>query len=216
LWRGVAAATEHEDADLGADFRTVLDVGASRGQFALFAQQEWPDATIVCFEPLADPAAKLRRLLQGRVSIHQVALGSAPSILEMNVSGRDDSSSLLPLGRQIDEYPATAVTTSSVVSVDILDNYFEPATPTPVLLKIDVQGYELEVLKGAKSSLDLVGEILCECSFVELYSGQPLASDIVVFLKSAGFELAGVSGISRSRSGGQLQADLLFRRQSSS
>ena len=74
------------------------------------------------------------------------------------------------------------------------------------------KGFELEVLKGASNSLEYVDEILCECSFVELYSGQPLADEVISFLQQQRFRLEGVSSISLSSQGIQLQADPLFRR----
>jgi hypothetical protein len=56
------------------------------------------------------------------------------------------------------------------------------------------KGFELEVLKGASNSLEYVDEILCEWSFVELYSGQPLADEVISFLQQQRFRLEGVSG----------------------
>ncbi len=82
----------------------------------------------------------------------------------------------------------------------------------PTLLKIDVQGYELELLRGAERSLAAIDEILVECSFVELYAGQPLADDVVCHLRERGFGLNGVHSVARGADGRPLQADLLFSR----
>jgi hypothetical protein len=130
------------------------------------------------------------------------------------VSKRDDSSSLLPIGAaQIAAFPGTAEAREEVVLVHRLEDHLRPdRVRRPCLLKIDVQGFELYVLKGAGETLDLVDEILVEASFVELYDGQPLAHEIVNYLGERGFRLADISSVSRQRGGRALQAEFLFRR----
>jgi len=83
----------------------------------------------------------------------------------------------------------------------------------PCLRKIDVQGYELDVLNGAGAVLDSVDQILVECSFTELYLGQRLAGDIVCHLLERDFEFAGLYNPAYDRTQSPkhlLQADLLF------
>ena len=117
--------------------------------------------------------------MDGRVEVHVQAIGAEPAILSFHVSGHDDSSSLLPIERQADEFPGTQATTSREVPVGTLVEHLTADIARPALLKIDVQGYELEVLRGADDGLDRIDEILCECSFVELYSGQALALSLI-------------------------------------
>lgn len=216
LWRplsnGVLASMEHAHIPFGADFGTVLDVGASRGQFAVFARSRWPRAGIIGFEPLPGPAAAARRVLGADAVVHEVALGRDTGRATLNVSGHDDSSSLLDIGRQADEFAGTAAVGTLEVDVRRLADFIDPTLPGPVLLKIDAQGYELEVLAGAGDGLRHVDEIYCECSFLELYRGQPMAGEVISFLHTAGFALVGVFGMATALSGEQLQADLLFRR----
>lgn len=214
LRRGVLATTDHHDAGLGPWFATVLDVGASRGQFATFARGIWPDARIVCFEPLQEASERIREVVDGPVDVHVSAVGADTGTLTLNVSGRDDSSSLLPIGRQATEFPGTAAAGSREVQVVTLEPFLDGDVARPVLLKIDVQGFELEVLRGAGPGLDHVDEILCECSFVELYTGQALAAEVVAYLHGRGFELVNVAGIAIAAGARQLQADLTFRRRS--
>lgn len=212
LRRGVLAATEHHDSGLSADASTVLDVGASHGQFALYARHRWRNAEIVCFEPIPTVADKLRSVLGHSATVHCTALGSQAGVQPLNLSRSDDSSSLLPIGRQAVEFPRTDRVGSIEVQVATLAEYLGVDSKRPVVLKIDVQGYELEVLRGAGRELEYVDEILCECSFVELYRGQPVASDVIGYLQARGFRLAHIAGITTSGSGAQLQADFLFRR----
>lgn len=213
LRSGVAASVEHSRIPLRRDFRTVLDVGASRGQFALFAAQRFPDARIVCFEPLPEPAADLRRIMGDRVEVHETAVGATAGTETINISARDDSSSLLPIGsRQQHEFPGTGTERRIEVPVTTLDLMMDGELNGPCLLKIDVQGLELEVLKGATSTLGKVDEALIECSFVELYEGQAMADEVVAHLLEKGLRLAGVHEVTHSADGTAIQADFLFRR----
>jgi hypothetical protein len=82
-----------------------------------------------------------------------------------------------------------------------------------VLLKIDVQGAELSVLRGAEKTLESVDSIFVECSFVELYEGQALANEVIEFLAARGFSIAGVFGPAYDADGRCLQVDALFSRQ---
>jgi FkbM family methyltransferase len=223
LWRGVAPALregvfpslEHTAVRFGAQFATVLDVGASRGQFALFALSRFPGARLVCFEPLPDARATARKVLAGRaVEIHGVALGASPGQTTLHVSAQDDSSSLLPIGsRQITAFPGTQESHEIDIAVDVLEAYLDERTVRPCLLKIDVQGNELDTLRGADGGLAYVDEILVEASFVELYTGQALAGDVIHYLSEHDFSLVDVYGLARGADGIALQADLLFRRQ---
>jgi hypothetical protein len=127
------------------------------------------------------------------------------------VSAADDSSSLLPIGeRQLAEFPGTQEARQLDVPVVTLDDVIDEGLAGPVLLKIDVQGLELDVLRGAGDALSSLDTIFVECSFVELYEGQALADEVIAFLFSHGFRLAGVHGLATGQGGQTLQADLLF------
>jgi len=132
----------------------------------------------------------------------------------LHVTRADDSSSLLPTTElQIDTFPGTQVVGAMPVLTDRLDTLV-PSTELmgPVLLKIDVQGTELDVLKGASGMLDRVDTILIECSFAELYAGQALADDVISLLHAHDFRLVSVVGPTMDRDGRVLQADLVFER----
>ena len=217
LWqfaaRGTVPSLEHLEVSFEYDFATVIDVGASRGQFASFAAHRFPDARLICFEPLEEPANTLKSALGRRVELRRVALGSEAGESEIHISARDDSSSLLPIGeRQIAEFPGTAAVETRTIRVSTLDLELPDDLMRPCLLKIDVQGLEAEVLKGGRELLGQVDEALIECSFVELYGGQALAPTVIGLMEAEGFSLVGKSEAVTSASGEDLQADLLFRR----
>lgn len=217
--KGAAAGVEHCAILKSINCDCIVDIGANRGQFALAARKQFPHARIISFEPLSEPAAIFRRVFKSdsRTSLYQIAIGSAEKKLPMHVSCSDDSSSLLPISdlqkglfpgteeqeiRSIDVKPLGAVLRAQ----DIL---------TPALMKIDVQGFELEVLKGCLSLLSAFKYIYVECSFMELYTGQALAYEVINFLKKARFNLSGVYNLSYNRQGAAVQGDFLFEKRGS-
>jgi FkbM family methyltransferase len=218
LRRGVAAAVEHEHLRLPIQPSTVLDVGANRGQFALVAAQRWPSARLICFEPLPSAATLLTSVLASapQAEVRTVALADEPGEVKMHVSKADDSSSLLSIGaRQSQTFPGTEeIGLIPVQAVRLDDELDVAALPRPVLLKIDVQGGELGVLRGAERSLQHVDAVLVECSFVEFYDGQPLAHDVLDFLGEQGFRLTGAGTPTTDANGSVVQIDLLFVRRS--
>jgi FkbM family methyltransferase len=213
---GVAASVEHEAIPLRNGFQTVIDAGANRGQFAVFAARRFPHATLICFEPLPEPGAQLRRAVgsHDRLKLWDVALGAANEEAEFHVSAADDSSSLLPIGqRQREEFPGTGERTTTKVQVRRLDDLFQPGELiAPILLKIDVQGGELAVLQGAEGILPAIDAVLVEVSFIELYAGQALADEVWDYLRSHGFSCRGVWSLSYGHKQECLQGDLLFAR----
>ena len=211
LRQGVAAGAEHERVPLSPDHRTVIDVGAASGQFSLFAAARYPGARIVCFEPLDRPRQRLVEVLGDRVEVHATALGGEAGTETMNVAAADDSSSLLPIGPRQRELFGTETANATEVKLSRMDDVVGEIA-RPCLLKIDVQGFELEVLRGAQATLASVDEAYIECSFEELYSGQALASDVVCELHRHGLALAGVFNTVSGPSRTQVQGDFLFRR----
>lgn len=217
LRHGVAAAVEHEELPYRLDLRTVVDVGAHKGQFATFARERFPAASIICLEPLPGPREVLTSVLNGngRVRVHDLAASNrTEELVEMHVSRLDDSSSLQPIGaRQVAAFPGTEEAGSTLVRTVRLDELLDPGElVAPALLKVDVQGHEYEALEGAAGVLAGFEQVVVEVSFVELYEGQKLAGDVTALLHDAGFALAGVFNLRRARSGACLQADFLFER----
>lgn len=191
----------------------VLDVGANRGQFSLVATELLPGVEIDAFEPLPEPAAIFSRLFEANplVRLHHVALGREEALLPMNVSSKDDSSSLLAIGPgQVNAFPGTHHVGTHEVAVRRLDDMALPPLHG-AFLKIDVQGYELAALEGAKRRLAEISHVYVEASFQELYMGQPGFGEIVTFLDRQGFDLVDVGGLARGKNGEALQGDFLFR-----
>jgi FkbM family methyltransferase len=213
---GVAAAVEHGEGLRALTLRTVVDVGANRGQFALFALHTFPAAAIVSLEPLEAPAARFRQVFakERRVTLHHAALGPQTGQSTMHVSGHDDSSSLLPItATQGQLFRGTNEVRTETVRTGPLSEFLDgDSIEEPALLKLDVQGYELEALRACGELLDRFTYVCAEGSFIELYEGQVLADDLIAWLREHGYDLVHSYGSVSDEHGRKIQEDMLFQR----
>ena len=175
----------------------VLDVGANRGQY-----RSWMRDRVgyrgrgVSFEPLPDAAEMLRRAAEGDPlwQVQEMALGPSKGRLTLHVTGLEGqmSSALEPDRSQTSALAdASRVTDQIDVAMETVDEHL-PGDDSTVLLKLDTQGYDLEVLRGAGPRLDEVSILVTELSFTGLYTGQPPASEVLSFLRERDFVLAGL------------------------
>jgi FkbM family methyltransferase len=212
----VAATVEHDSLPLRRDLRTVFDVGANRGQFSLYSLARFPSARIFAFEPIPDAALHLEKLFENenQVQVMPFALGNSEGEVDMHLSAKEDSSSLLPVGeRQITLFPGTDEVGTVRAQVRRLDNVLaERNFEAPALLKVDVQGFELPVLQGAEQSLRLFDQVLVEASFTELYEGQALFPEVARYIEERGFRLVSGKISTAEASGRWLQGDFLYER----
>jgi FkbM family methyltransferase len=219
LWRGalrhgVGAAIEHLPVLRQCAPVAVLDIGAHQGQFALAARAVWPAAQIHSFEPQSSPAAKYLQVLgdDAQTTLHPYAIAPTSGKAEIHVSARNDSSSLLPIAKLQNElFPGTAEVATQTIAMRPLEKVLAVKDlPQPLFIKIDVQGYEAQVLQGLGSALKKAKWLYIEMSFQELYEGQALVSEILPGLFAQGFTLQGVYNISYGPDGAAVQADFLF------
>jgi FkbM family methyltransferase len=175
LTERVLPTAEFESLPFLPEIRTVLDVGANRGQFALFASHRFPGATIHMFEPVPEAAATARRIVPS-ATMHQCALGETSGELEFYAHPDSDQSSALPL------VGATKIRVP-VARLDAVDLRLTG----PVLLKMDVQGFEPHVLLGASGIMDRIDQVLCEVSAQNYLDGAPGVRDLLECLSVRGF-----------------------------
>jgi len=210
---GVAAATEHRNV-LETDLETLVDIGANRGQFSLTARRWAPRAKVFAFEPLSGPAARFRKVFHDdpNVMLHEAAIGPARSTATIHVSAADDSSSLLPISPiQTRLFPGTGEVRTETIQVGRLADFVTANDiVASAMLKLDVQGFELEALRGCEDLLGCFTYVYAECSFVELYIGQALAHEIIFWLGRRGFSLSGVYNMGYDSKGLAVQGDFLF------
>ena len=215
LGYGVAGAVEHSNVIAYLRPRHLIDVGANKGQFALAAFALNPKIEIDCFEPFPASAARLERWAKAaspRIRVRRVALAAAEGTAEFHVTTREDSSSLFRPAKPQQEF-GIRVKDTIIVQTDRLDSQLKAEEVLrPSLLKIDVQGGELEVLKGLGDLQSVVDYVYLEVSFMELYENQPLFEELNEFMRLTGYRLRGIANASVDSAFGPTQADALYCR----
>ena len=214
LRTGVFASTEHDRIINGLNLDVVVDIGANRGQFALCVRRLYPSAKIFSFEPLQKAGETYRKVFKNdaHVRFFPSAIDTQTGSASMHVSRWDASSSLLPFSQaQRDNFPFTEESRQEIVATATLSACLDPtAIEGTALLKLDVQGYELVALRGCEALLSKFKYVYVEASFVELYVGQALATDVMDYLFAKRFRLMCVANLSNGANGRPIQADFLF------
>jgi GDP-D-mannose 3',5'-epimerase len=212
LRSGVATDPVHDRLLSELQPQMVIDVGANGGQFALAALEASPTTTVMSFEPQSGARERYRRAISDRrAELRPCALGARVGSAIMHVSKSDDNSSLLPiLPEQERLFPGAREVGVETILVSTLDDEIKDV-PDRTLLKLDVQGFELEVLRGGGNVLRQVEWVLSEISFEGLYGGQARPGEVIALLAEHGFEISRVVHLSM-RGGRSIQADLLFER----
>lgn len=174
---------------------TILDIGANTGQFAKSMHELFPKATLYSFEPLKDCYEEL--LVQFKNVPHfqafNVALGDETGIVEMHRSEYSPSSSLLSMNELHKiSFPYTKKEILQKVDLVCLDDMISCLKlRQPMLVKLDVQGYEDKVISGGKTVLAQADIVITELSVEQLYDGQPLFEEIYKIMTSMGFQYRG-------------------------
>jgi FkbM family methyltransferase len=216
LLKGAAAGIEHRLVLQQMEFDFIVDVGANRGQFALVARKVFPRARILSFEPLAEPIQIFKRVFEHDryITLYPYAIGGEKMSLTIHVTQDDDSSSILPITRfQSDLFPGSAEKETRQVMVYPLSQFIDAGSiPSASLLKVDVQGYELNVLQGCEDILQKFSHLYIECSFIELYENQALAHEIIAWLEARNFVLSSIHNLYYGKDGMTIQGDFLFSR----
>ena len=189
----------------------IVDVGACRGKWSLAARKIFPRAQVLMIE--ANPECKIYlaeavRALPG-AACELVLLGpraaAAVPFYQMH-----EGSSVLP---ELSDVPRRCV----ALEMRTLDQVVEAhALPGPLLLKLDVQGFELEVLKGGGGTLARSAAVFMEVSFIPYNQDAPLFAAVVAQMAAQGFVLYDLCSTRRRAADGALfQSDVLFVREDS-
>lgn len=197
-----------------ANIDLLLDVGANTGQYALEMRELGYKGKIISFEPMSKEFSCLRSLanLDCDWEVHNFALGSNSSEQEINITENSVSSSLLhPSSLQLLHSKNSRVVRKEKIKIGRLDSFLKEENLSRfkrIWLKIDVQGFEDEVILGAGESLKLVSYIQLELSFSELYKDQKTIIPMLELLDKLGFQLISFEpGFANQNIGGFLQVD---------
>jgi len=160
----------------GVQPATIIDVGANAGQFSVAASHAFPRAVLYPVEPDPATAQRLRQNLPPHVAANVVvsAMGERIGSVEFQINADSQASSLLALGEgRKNSFPGDNVQRTVTVPMTTLDALFAgKPLALPVLLKIDVQGYEDRVIAGGAQLLERVRWVVLEMSFAQLYEGE--------------------------------------------
>ena len=171
----------------------VLDVGANEGQYGRWLRENGYTGRIASFEPLSAPFARLSAAAAGDPdwTCVQTALGASAGTASMNVAAnREMSSSMLNWG---DESASEFVGTEEVEQTTLDDAARVLVRADDVVaLKLDVQGYEHEVMRGATETLARARVLEIELALRPLYQGQLDYREMLDRLTGQGFELVAV------------------------
>lgn len=197
----------------------VLDVGANAGQYAQELRHDLGFAGRICsFEPLAAPFHVLSDRAAGDPSwsVFNFGLGDVAGSATINVAGNSESSSLLEmLPRHLEAAPDSGFVGTEDIEIKTLDAVFDElcAPGQQVYLKVDTQGFEARVLRGADRSLARIDTLQVEMSLTPLYVGEPSFVEMCQMLVGTGYTMVGLEpGFADPRTGQLLQADGIFRR----
>lgn len=196
----------------------VFDVGANKGQSLEIFLNLFPQALITSFEPFEESFDFLSACFSKKHNVvaNQIALSDKVGTAQLHINSLSATNSLLEVGpnlrndfglHQLEEIDKITITTNTI------DNYCDVQNINHIdLLKIDVQGTELNVLKGARRMLSeqRIKLLYCESHFKEQYTGQATFADICSHMDAAGYYLAGIHDLIYSPTGTLVQADLIF------
>jgi FkbM family methyltransferase len=194
---------------------TVVDIGVNHSQFLHLASRLWPGADIIGVEPNAALAEKANRYYSDnpRVRVEACAVGAENGEIDLFVTANDQNSSIhKPTDAFHDDRSNDGVVRTDPVKLSRLDALLD-GVKGPMLLKIDVQGAELEVLQGAGDRLDDVTVIIIESPFEVSYDGAAGFDEIYRFLTARGFAYGGALGQLNSKHTGRVrQEDSIYVR----
>lgn len=196
----------------------VFDVGANSGQFASALFTSGYKGDLISFEPLPGPYQSLSNSAKKNPKwtvAPRSAVGAFLGSVDINVSQNSVSSSILPILEQHENAaPRSAYIATESVPMITLDSWIAKTPANRPFIKIDTQGYEMEVLKGAEQMLRNASGIKVEVSIAPLYDGQPDYLRLLEFIRAAGFLLWSIDpGFSDPKAGRLLQFDAVFFRE---
>jgi FkbM family methyltransferase len=195
---------------LGFTPAVVYDVGAYRGGWTRLAAEVFPDAQFVLFEANRDHAGALAA--SGRRHLIAALGATDGGTRTFHVPRQGDVTGASLYVENTAHYAGENLQVRAVETVRLDTLVARERLPAPDLIKIDVQGAELEVLAGASETLRHAGALIVEVSFVDYNKGGPLAAEVIAAIDRLGFKCADLCEVHRSAQDFVLQLDLLFVR----
>lgn len=196
----------------------VIDVGAHQGKFIKNIFKFFKFIKVISFEPIKKEFKNLSETSNKYKNwkIYNYALGANNEKKEINISNYTEASSLLNIENKLLQFrPELKTQAKETIECKKLDNFIDEFSnlKKPILLKIDTQGYEMEVLKGADKTLEIINFIFIEVSIVQNYVGQPTLKEILIYLENKNFKVVSLDRVFGDRLTGETyQVNILFSR----
>jgi FkbM family methyltransferase len=196
--------------DRGFSPRGIIDVGANRGDWTKLALNLFPKANILMIEPQSEMVAPLEQICREHPNVEFIQAGAGPSPGELIQTIWDDlaGSSFLPHATQ--EHLSSGKQRLTRI-ITIADEVQKRPHFHPDLVKLDIQGFEIEALKGATPLFGVTELFILETSLYEFLPRIPLTHDCFTFMRSKGYDFYDVTGfIRRPFDGALAQIDIAF------
>ena len=189
----------------------VLDIGAHKADWSRIAKAVYPDANSFMIEPQVEMEPWLRRFCDEFAGSEYVlkGAGAASGELDLDVWEDHGGSTFLP---GVSEKPAEKGQSVREISITTVDELLGQGMPMPQIVKIDVQGFEVEVLRGGSRLFGPVELFIIETSLFRFVSERhPLTDEVVAFMQERDYRLYDLAGFIRRPHDGALgQVDLCF------
>jgi FkbM family methyltransferase len=198
----------------------VIDAGAHYGEYGNSLRRNGYRERIVSFEPVKASYDELCKTAQNDPAwlTHRLALGSTTAEMEINVSKDSVFSSFLHPSQYSKESfgEESGISAKEVVNIVTLDSVFakcvDGISDPRVYLKLDTQGYDLEVVRGASECRHLILGLQSEVSVKQIYVGMPKWMDAIGIYGSLGYEVTGLYAVIRDRNMAVIEFDCIFTR----
>lgn len=195
----------------------VLDVGARHGEYGTFLRRNAFKGHIISFEPVSSNFVHLQQASAADPlwDVYPFALGQETNQMSINVSTSTNYSSFLtPSSYGHEYYPGIEAATNEEVAVRRLDELFEEVTKSianpRVYLKMDTQGWDLEVFRGARGCLSSILALQSEMSLQPLYTDMPNWTAAIAEFEKAGFAISGLFAVVRDGRGRLSEVDCVM------
>jgi FkbM family methyltransferase len=205
-----AAKLSHRNAllrleALGFAPATIYDIGAYRGGWTRLASEVFPEAAFVLFEANADNAAHLSPLRH-----FTVALSAEDGEKSLFLPREGDATGTSLYRENSAHYDAQNLVVRKVTTSRLDTLVAAERLPPADLIKIDVQGAELDVIAGAKAALSRCEALIAELSLASYNKDAPLIGETLPAITQLGFRCVDICELHRAGAGNVLQADFLF------